>query len=104
MAQRNLSTEKKMMALENRLVVAKGEGEGVGWTESLGLIDADYCLQNGLPMRSCCIALGTMSSHLRWSVIMFQKECIHVCVTGSPCCTAEITIKKINWGNNNLKN
>ena len=28
--------------MENRLVVAKGEGEGVGWTESLGLVDANY--------------------------------------------------------------
>jgi len=36
----NLSTEKKLMDLENRLVVA--EGEGVGWTESLGLIAANY--------------------------------------------------------------
>ena len=45
MAQRNLSTEKKLMDLENRLVVAKGEG--VGWTGSLGLTDADYCLWNG---------------------------------------------------------
>ena len=34
----NLSTEKKLMDLENRLVGAKGEG--VGWTGSLGLIDA----------------------------------------------------------------
>ena len=34
----NLSTEKKIMDLENRLVVAKG----VGWTGSLGLIDANY--------------------------------------------------------------
>ena len=63
-AQMNLSTEKKIMDLENRLVVAKGEGEGVEWIESLGLIDADYCLWNGLAMRSCCVALGTMSSHL----------------------------------------
>ncbi len=31
MAQMNLSTEKKIMDLENRLVVAMGEGEGVGW-------------------------------------------------------------------------
>ena len=31
MAQMNLSTEKKIMDMENRLVVAKGEGEGVGW-------------------------------------------------------------------------
>ena len=44
MAQMNLSTEKKMMDLENRLVVSKGEGEGVGMFWSLGLIDADYCL------------------------------------------------------------
>ena len=36
MAQKNLSTEKKIMDLENRLVVAKGEGEGVGGTGSLG--------------------------------------------------------------------
>ena len=32
------------MDKENRLVVAKGEGEGVGWTRNLGLIDANYCL------------------------------------------------------------
>ena len=44
MAQMNLSTEKKRMGLENRLVVAEREGEeeGVGWTGSLGLIDANY--------------------------------------------------------------
>ena len=40
----NLSTEKKIMDLENRLVVAKREREGVGWVGSLGLIDAEYCL------------------------------------------------------------
>ena len=55
----NLSTEKKIMDLKNRLVVAKGEG--VEWSGSLGLIDADYCLWNGLAMRSCCVALGTTS-------------------------------------------
>ena len=46
MAQMNLSTEKKLMDLENRLV-AKGKEEGVGWTGNLGLIDADYCIWNG---------------------------------------------------------
>ena len=60
----NLSMGKKIMDLENRLVVASGEGEGVGWIGSLGLIDANYCFCNGLTMRSCCVALGTMSSHL----------------------------------------
>ena len=43
----NFSTEKKLMDLENRLVVAKGEGEGVGLTGNLGLVDRDYCLWNG---------------------------------------------------------
>ena len=42
MAQMNLSTEKKHMDLENRLVVAKGEKEREGWIGSLGLIDADH--------------------------------------------------------------
>ena len=40
------------------------EGEGVGWTGNLGLIDADDCLWNGEAMRSCCVALGTMPSRL----------------------------------------
>ena len=40
----NLSTEKKLMDLKNRLVVAKGKGEGMGWTGSLELIDANYCI------------------------------------------------------------
>ena len=41
----NLSTEKKIMDLEKRLVVAKGER--AGWTGNLGLIDANYCHWNG---------------------------------------------------------
>ena len=35
----NLSTEKKLVDLENRLVVVKEEGEGVGWTGNLGLME-----------------------------------------------------------------
>ena len=60
----NLFTEKKIMDLENRLVAAQVERKGVGGIESLGLMDANYCTWNGLAMRSCCIALGAMSSHL----------------------------------------
>ena len=41
----NFSTEKELMDLENRLVVAKGEGKG--WARNLGLIAAKYCLWNG---------------------------------------------------------
>ena len=58
----NLSTEKKLMDLENRLVVAKGKGDGVEWVGSLGLIDADYCLWNGLAVSPSSV-LGTTSSH-----------------------------------------
>ena len=43
----NLSTEKKIMDVEHRLVVAKREGDGVGGTGNLGLIDANYCLWSG---------------------------------------------------------
>ena len=43
----NLSTEKKIMDMENRLVAAKGEREEVGWTGNLGLIDANYCICSG---------------------------------------------------------
>ena len=60
----NPSTEKKIMDLENGPVVAKGEGKGVGWIGSSGLIDANYCLWNGSAMKSCCIALGTTFNHL----------------------------------------
>ena len=47
MAQTKLFTEKKIIDLENRLVVAKGERERVGCTGNLGLIDANHCIWNG---------------------------------------------------------
>ena len=37
MAQMNFFSEKKLMDLENKLVVVKGEGEGVALSVSLGL-------------------------------------------------------------------
>ena len=42
MAQMNISIEKKFVDMENRVVLAKGEG--VRWTGSLGLVDANYCI------------------------------------------------------------
>ena len=42
-----MNTEKNLMDLVNRLVVAKGKGKGVGWTGNLGLIDANSCLWDG---------------------------------------------------------
>ena len=43
----NLTTEKKIMDMENRLVVPKEWGEGVGWAGSLGLVEANYGIWNG---------------------------------------------------------
>ena len=80
MVQMNPSTEKKIMDLENRLSVAKGEGEGVGWLGSLGLIDTKYCLWNGLAVSSCYVAQGTMFSHLGWIMIMCKNRiCTCMC-------------------------
>ena len=45
MAKMELPSEKKkkkLIDLENRLVVAKGERKGLGWTGPLGLVDANY--------------------------------------------------------------
>ena len=47
MAQMNLSIDGKLIDLDNKLVVAKEEGEGVGWTGSLGLIDAKSSIWSG---------------------------------------------------------
>ena len=41
MAQMNLPTEQKQMPTETRLVVVKGEGQGVGWMGSVGFVDAN---------------------------------------------------------------
>lgn len=40
----NPSTEEKIMDMENRLVVAQGEREEVGWTGRLGLVNANYSI------------------------------------------------------------
>ena len=47
MAQINLSTEKKIMDFGEQTMVAHREGEGLGGTGNLGLIDANSCLWNG---------------------------------------------------------
>jgi len=46
----NIFTEKKTMDLENRLVAAQGEREGVGGIGSLGLLNTTW---NGFIRRSC---------------------------------------------------
>ena len=55
------------MDLENRRVAAKGEGEGVGWTGSLGLIDANKLLY--LEWMSNEILLYSTGNDI-WSLVM----------------------------------
>ena len=43
---------------------SRGEGEGVEWTGSLGLEDADYCIWSGWVMKTCSIAQRTVTNQL----------------------------------------
>ena len=64
-------------------MVAQEEGEGVGGIRSLGLTNENCCFWNGLTMRSCCVALRTMSGYLRRSMITGEKSmytCMCNCV------------------------
>ena len=74
----NISTEKKNMDLENRLGVVKREGKGIGGTGNLGLIDAKYCLWNGLAMKSCCVELGTMSLTMVHDIVRKKNVYMYV--------------------------
>ena len=42
-----LQNRNRRTHIENRLIVAKWEDEGVGWMGSLGLVDANYYIENG---------------------------------------------------------
>ena len=48
-----------------------GGGSGMDW--ELRVKDASYCFWNGLTMRSCCVALRTMSRYLQCSTTMGEK-------------------------------
>ena len=45
------------MDMEDRLVCAGGEGEGVEWIGSLELVDANSCMWSGWAIGSYCIHL-----------------------------------------------
>ena len=66
-----------------------GERERVGGIRSVGLSDANYRSWNRFTMRSCSVALRTMSRCLYRNRTEGGKKCIHISVTWSPCCTAE---------------
>ena len=89
------------MDLENRLVVPRQEGEGLGGIGSLGLTDANYCFWSGLTMRSCCVAWRTMPRFLKRSTTMGEKI-MYTCM----CNWVPILYsgeKKCVGGNNNNK-
>ena len=48
--------------MENKLVVAKGRREEVGWMGSLWLVDANYYIWKERIIRSYCIAQGTITN------------------------------------------
>ena len=85
----NLSTEKKIIDMENRLVVAKGGGSGMHWEFGVNrckLLPLEW-IRNG-------ILLYKSTGNCIWSLMMEhdnvrKKGCVHVCMTGSPCCTVE---------------
>ena len=72
------------------LVVTKAEGEEEEWTGSLGLVDANYYIQNGQAMRSYCIAQGNVSNFLRQNIMEDNIRNVYVYMTGSLCYIAEI--------------
>ena len=89
MAQRNLSTkQKQLMALEGRLVFARGDRGR--WTGSLGLVDAVCYIWNGLEAEYSCTAHETISDLLGENLIENGKKNGCVWVAGSLCCRAEI--------------
>ena len=75
----NLSKEKKIMDLENRLMVAKREGEGSGMDWEFGINRCKLLPLEWITMRSCCIALGTISNQLWWNMIMWEKR-MYICI------------------------
>ena len=93
----SLSTEKKIIDLENRLEAAWGEREGVVGIRSLGLMDANYCSWNRFIMRSCCVALGTMSRYLHCNTTMGGKS-MYTCMCNLvPMLYREKKIKKSKY-------
>ena len=45
----------------------------MGGGGSLGSMDANYCSWNRFTMRSCCVALRTMSRYLQCNTTMVEK-------------------------------
>ena len=66
----NAFHRKENYGLGEQTCGCQGAGRGSGMDWELGVNRCRQLLWNGLAMRSCCVALGTMSSLLGWSMIM----------------------------------
>ena len=73
--------------VENKLVVAKGEGVGGGMEWEAGVSRRKLLYIEWINNRSYCIAQGTAIVE---KSIYKIRECICICITESLCCTAEI--------------
>ena len=86
----NLSTKKKIMDTENRLVVAKEDREGVGWTGNLGI---NRCKLLPLEWKSDEILPYSTGNYIQSLTMehdnVRKRNVYKVCVTGSPCYTVE---------------
>jgi len=83
----NLSTEKKIMDLEKRLVAAWGGEGGSGRDQELGVIgyNLEWIYEEILLSSIEALCLDTYIVTER----RVGETCIHVRVTWSPCCKAE---------------
>jgi len=88
----NLSTEKKILDLENRVVVARGRD----W--ELGVNGCKLLLLEWISNEICCVAQRTMSRYLQRSMTVEEKIYVYMYVQlGSHA----IQWKKCVGGNNN---
>ena len=91
-------------------MVAEGEEEGVGMDCESGVNTCKLFLWDGLAMRSCCVALGTITSHLCWSVMednerkrMYICMCDWVTLLFSEKCTEHCKPTIMEKNKNHLK-
>ena len=60
---------------------------GKGWSGNLGLVDANYHIQNGWTTRSYCINIrnNIQSPGINHNGKVYKKECVCVCVCMYVC-------------------
>ena len=75
----NLPTERKIMDLENRFVVAQGEGEGVGWI-GMGVNECKLLLLEWINTKILLYSTENLSRYLQCSTTMGEKIYVHMYV------------------------